>query len=135
MYGTTYEGHSVVLLKPMTFMNLSGRSVTPCSRFFDVEPQHILVAHDELDLAYGDLRLKAGGGLDIMVCVRWWANSGQVIFFAFASALADLRKGRSQILCSPTFQRVRNGIGCLTSRPVGGRHSCDGQRWHSSGDE
>ena len=63
VYGTGHiEGHSVVLLKPMTFMNLSGRSVTPCSRFFDVEPQHILVAHDELDLAYGDLRLKAGGG-------------------------------------------------------------------------
>jgi PTH1 family peptidyl-tRNA hydrolase len=46
----------------MTFMNLSGRSVTPCSRFFDVPPDNILVAHDELDLAYGDLRLKSGGG-------------------------------------------------------------------------
>tara|TARA_B100001250_G_C19711430_1_gene749383 strand:- start:445 stop:1014 length:570 start_codon:yes stop_codon:yes gene_type:complete len=63
LYGTGHvEGRSVVLLKPQTFMNLSGRSVAPASRFFGVAPDSILVAHDELDLAYGTVRLKVGGG-------------------------------------------------------------------------
>lgn len=63
IYGTGHvDGCSVVLLKPQTFMNLSGRSVVPASRFFDIEPENILVVHDELDLDFGILRLKVGGG-------------------------------------------------------------------------
>ena len=52
----------VVLLKPMTFMNLSGDSVQPASAFVKVDPAHVVVVHDELDLAFGDVRLKMGGG-------------------------------------------------------------------------
>lgn len=52
----------VVLLKPMTFMNLSGESVGPCARYFDVPVEDTIVVHDELDLDYGDVRIKAGGG-------------------------------------------------------------------------
>ena len=55
-------GESVVLLKPQTYMNLSGRSVVPARSFFDVAIEDILVVHDELDLPYGRLRLKKGGG-------------------------------------------------------------------------
>ena len=63
VYGTGHlEGRSVVLLKPQTYMNLSGRSVTPASRFFSVAPDSILVSHDELDLPFGTVRLKIGGG-------------------------------------------------------------------------
>jgi len=51
----------VWLLEPMTYMNLSGKSVAALARFFKIEPQHILVAHDELDLAPGELKLKRGG--------------------------------------------------------------------------
>ena len=46
----------------MTFMNLSGDSIQPCAAFLKVPPAEIVVVHDELDLAYGDVRLKFGGG-------------------------------------------------------------------------
>lgn len=63
VYGSGTVGDvPVVLLKPMTFMNLSGESVVPAARFFDVPPERIVVIHDELDLPYGRLRLKVGGG-------------------------------------------------------------------------
>jgi PTH1 family peptidyl-tRNA hydrolase len=52
----------VGLLKPETFMNLSGRSVRAAMAFFKVEGANLLVVHDELDLPFGELRLKAGGG-------------------------------------------------------------------------
>ncbi len=52
----------VVLLKPQTFMNLSGQAVSEAMRFFKLEPADIVVFHDELDLAPGKLRLKQGGG-------------------------------------------------------------------------
>jgi len=50
------------LLKPMTYMNESGRSVGAAARFFKLEPSAIVVMHDEIDLAAGKLRVKAGGG-------------------------------------------------------------------------
>lgn len=50
------------LLKPMTFMNLSGQAVAAFSRFYKIAPEEILVVHDELDLAPGIVRLKCGGG-------------------------------------------------------------------------
>ena len=52
----------VWLLQPLTFMNLSGKAVAPLARFFKIEPQQILVVHDELDLAPGQAKLKQGGG-------------------------------------------------------------------------
>lgn len=53
---------SVALLKPQTFMNLSGDSVQPAAAFLKVEPGRIIVVHDELDIPFGDVRLKLGGG-------------------------------------------------------------------------
>ncbi len=55
-------GERVVLLKPQTFMNLSGQSVGEAMRFFKIEPADVVVFHDELDLAPGRLRVKDGGG-------------------------------------------------------------------------
>ena len=52
----------VWLLQPMTFMNLSGKSVAALARFFRIAPAEILVAHDELDLMPGHVRMKFGGG-------------------------------------------------------------------------
>jgi PTH1 family peptidyl-tRNA hydrolase len=52
----------VAILKPQTFMNLSGQSVGEALRFFKVEPAEVIVFHDELDLAPGKLRVKTGGG-------------------------------------------------------------------------
>jgi PTH1 family peptidyl-tRNA hydrolase len=55
-------GEKVVLLKPATFMNLSGQSVGEAMRFFKLDPTDITVFHDDLDLAPGKARFKAGGG-------------------------------------------------------------------------
>lgn len=52
----------VWLLEPMTFMNLSGKAVAALARFFKIPPQEILVAHDELDLMPGQMKMKLGGG-------------------------------------------------------------------------
>ena len=83
------EGARVVLLKPMTYMNLSGESVRPASERFDVPPGRIVVVHDDLDLEPGDVRVKVGGGAGghkgLGSCIRH--------------------------LPSPEFVRVRIGIG------------------------
>ncbi len=57
------DGHKVALLKPETYMNESGRSVAAAARFFKVEPDAVLVVHDEGDFDLGRLELKVGGGL------------------------------------------------------------------------
>jgi PTH1 family peptidyl-tRNA hydrolase len=58
---TNVEGNAVWLLEPQTFMNLSGKSVAALARFFKINPQEILVVHDELDIAAGEAKLKLGG--------------------------------------------------------------------------
>ncbi len=55
-------GRTVWLLKPATFMNLSGKSVAAALRYWKIEPEEALLAHDELDLAPGAARLKFDGG-------------------------------------------------------------------------
>ena len=55
-------GHDVWLLKPDTFMNNSGQAVQALARFYKIDLAHILVAHDDLDLSPGTVRLKQGGG-------------------------------------------------------------------------
>jgi len=54
-------GGPLWLLQPMTYMNLSGKAVSPLARFFKIEPSQILVVHDELDLLPGQVKLKQGG--------------------------------------------------------------------------
>ena len=58
----TIEGQEVILLKPTTYMNRSGLSIRQISDFYKIVPDDILVAHDELDLPVGSVRLKNGGG-------------------------------------------------------------------------
>ena len=58
---TSVAGHGVWLLQPQTFMNLSGKSVAALARFFKIQPEEILVVHDELDLSPGQAKLKRGG--------------------------------------------------------------------------
>lgn len=58
----TIEGQEVRLLLPSTFMNRSGQSVAPFVKFFQIPVQQILIAHDELDMPAGTIRLKTGGG-------------------------------------------------------------------------
>lgn len=58
----TIFGQDVRLLKPDTFMNRSGLAVVPLAKFYNIAPTEILIAHDELDIAPGSIRLKTGGG-------------------------------------------------------------------------
>lgn len=77
------------LLKPGTYMNLSGRSVSALARFFAIAPGELLVAHDELDLRAGEVKLKFGGG-----------HAGH-------NGLRDI----GAQLGTPDFWRLRLGIG------------------------
>lgn len=52
----------LVLLKPQTYMNLSGRSIQKAATFFGVPSERVLVVHDDLDISFGEVRIKDGGG-------------------------------------------------------------------------
>ena len=82
-------GRDLRLLKPDTYMNLSGRSVSALARFLDIAPEDILVVHDELDLLSGEAKMKLGGGI------------------AGHNGLRDI----SAELGTPNFWRLRIGIG------------------------
>ncbi|GAT00510.1 aminoacyl-tRNA hydrolase [Mycolicibacterium fortuitum] len=86
-------GAPVVLAKPRCYMNESGRQVGPLAKFYSVPPGRIVVIHDELDIDFGRIRLKVGGG-----------EGGHNGLRSVASALG-----------SKDFQRVRIGVG----RPPG----------------
>lgn len=59
---STGSGPRLVLAKPNTFMNVSGAPVAALLRFYKIEPSHLIVLHDELDIPFDSLRLKFGGG-------------------------------------------------------------------------
>ncbi|QCO68232.1 aminoacyl-tRNA hydrolase [Luteimonas yindakuii] len=82
-------GQTVRLLRPATFMNLSGKSVLAAQQFWKIEPEQTLVAHDELDLPPGTARLKFDGG-----------HGGQ-------NGLRDI----ARLLGHARFHRLRVGIG------------------------
>ena len=86
---TSVNGQSVWLLQPQTFMNLSGKSVASLARFFKIQPEEILVVHDELDLPPGQVNLKRGG-----------SHAGH-------NGLRDIHAQ----LGSPNYWRLRIGIG------------------------
>ena len=60
--GTLFRTGNTLFLKPTTFMNLSGKSVQPVKHFFKVELDDVIVIHDDIDLPFGALRFKKGGG-------------------------------------------------------------------------
>src|SRR5688572_9780195 len=57
-----FEDHKLLLGKPQTYMNLSGESVQGLLRFYKLPMENLLVAHDDLDLPFGTLRIRPGGG-------------------------------------------------------------------------
>ncbi|KTM01874.1 peptidyl-tRNA hydrolase [Salmonella enterica] len=86
----TLEGEDVRLLVPTTFMNLSGKAVGTMASFYRIQPDEILVAHDELDLPPGVAKFKLGGG-----------HGGH-------NGLKDII---SKLGNNPNFHRLRVGIG------------------------
>ncbi|BBY45991.1 aminoacyl-tRNA hydrolase [Mycolicibacterium celeriflavum] len=93
-------GRSVVLAKPRTYMNESGRQVGFLAKFYSVPPPDIVVIHDELDIDFGRIRLKLGGGV-----------AGHNGLRSVSSALG-----------SNDFQRVRIGIGRPPGRMDGAKY-------------
>ncbi|PKO13881.1 MAG: aminoacyl-tRNA hydrolase [Chloroflexi bacterium HGW-Chloroflexi-10] len=57
-----YQQKRVILIKPQTYMNLSGEAVASLARFYKINPDRVLVMHDDLDLPFGTIRLRPGGG-------------------------------------------------------------------------
>lgn len=86
---TQYQNNTIWLLAPQTFMNASGRSVATLARFFKIAPEEILVAHDELDVSPGQVKLKRGG-----------SHAGH-------NGLRDIHAQ----LGSPDYWRLRIGVG------------------------
>lgn len=58
----SYMGKSLVLLRPATFMNLSGEAIQACAHYYRIHEGHVLVVHDDLDLPLGRIRVVKGGG-------------------------------------------------------------------------
>jgi PTH1 family peptidyl-tRNA hydrolase len=90
-------GRSVVLAKPRTYMNESGRQVGPLAKFYSVAPADVIIVHDELDIDFGRIRLKFGGGV-----------AGHNGLRSVSSALG-----------TNDFQRVRIGVGRPPGRKSG----------------
>ena len=82
------EGTKILLMKPQTYMNESGRAVGEAARFYKVPPANVVVFHDEIDLAPGRFRMKTGGG---------------------AAGQNGVRSLISQL--GPDFRRARMGVG------------------------
>ena len=92
-------GPKLVLAKPNSFMNLSGGPVAGLLRFYKIEPSHLIVLHDELDIPFDSVRLKFGGG-----------HGGH-------NGIRDIIAA----VCTGDFTRVRIGIG----RPPGRQPAAD----------
>ena len=58
----TYEDNKLIFAKPQTYMNLSGQSIQGLARFYKVPLENMIVAHDDLDLPFGTIRIRPGGG-------------------------------------------------------------------------
>lgn len=93
MGGTGPNSIALIVAKPLTYMNLSGGPTSALAKYYSVEPTDVITIHDELDLPYGTVKLKRGGG-----------SAGH-------NGLKDLTKA----LATPDYVRIRVGIG----RPTG----------------
>ncbi|MDP5227313.1 MULTISPECIES: aminoacyl-tRNA hydrolase [Arthrobacter] len=92
-------GPKILLAKPMSYMNLSGGSTSALTRFFAVEPDHVVAVHDEIDIPFNTVKLKLGGG-----------EGGH-------NGLRDITKA----LATKDYLRVRVGVG----RPSGRMDTAD----------
>ena len=92
-------GPRVILAKPLTYMNLSGGPVSALARFYGIEPENVVAVHDEIDIPFGTVKLKLGGG-----------EGGH-------NGLRDISKA----LGTKDYLRVRVGVG----RPPGRMDTAD----------
>ena len=105
LYGEgTIGGNKLLLLKPETYMNLSGEAVSGIKNFYDIPTDKIIVVHDEMDLPLGNIRIKSGGG-----------SAGHNGIKSIISRLGP-----------DDFKRVRMGIGKPLVKDEGADHVLSG---------
>ncbi|WLQ05234.1 aminoacyl-tRNA hydrolase [Arthrobacter oryzae] len=92
-------GPRIVLAKPMSYMNVSGGPVSALAKFYDIDPEHVVAVHDEIDIPFNTVKLKIGGG-----------EGGH-------NGLRDISKA----LATKEYLRVRVGVG----RPPGRMDTAD----------
>ncbi len=103
-------GQELVLLKPTTYMNRSGLSVRQLSDFYKIAPEEILVAHDELDLPVGSVRLKQGGGHGGHNGLRdTIAHIGETFLAPAPGHRPSRQQGRGHRLCADARAARRRG--------------------------
>jgi len=101
LYGEGFlEGNKILLLKPQTYMNRSGGAVSSASDFYKIPPENIIVIHDEMDISFGRIMIKPGGG-----------SAGNKGIKSIISSLG-----------SKDFIRVRIGIGKPNAKSDGANH-------------
>jgi len=104
----TIDGRDVRLLFPTTYMNASGQAVSAMAKYFDIDPQEILVAYDELDLPVGTVRLKTDGGHGGHNGVRDIAKAmGRSDFHRLRIGIGrPTLKGKDYVLSEPSKQEA-----------------------------
>jgi PTH1 family peptidyl-tRNA hydrolase len=103
LYEATVGSEKVLLVKPQTFMNLSGKCIAPLMRFYKLKPEDLIVIHDEVDLKPPSIRIKTGGG-----------SAGNNGIRSIDAALG-----------TPEYHRVRIGVGKPSPLAQGPRNTAD----------
>lgn len=113
IYLANVGSEKVLLVKPQTFMNLSGKCIAPLMRFYKLEPSDLIVVHDEVDLKPPQIRIKTGGG----------------------SAGNNGIRSIDASLGTPEYHRVRVGVGKPSPLAQGPRNTADHVLQQFSDDE
>jgi len=116
---TRVEGHRAVLAKPRSYMNESGGPVAGLLDYYKVDPSHLIVVHDELDIAFGALRLKDGGGdngHNGLKSIRRSMGTGDFLRVRFGIGRPPGRMDAASFVLKPFGATERKELGWLVNR-------------------
>ncbi|HHU39273.1 MAG TPA: aminoacyl-tRNA hydrolase [Propionibacterium sp.] len=117
--GVGADAVRVVLLKPRTFMNESGAAVAKACAFYRITPAHVVAVHDELDLEFGQLRLKVGGGdngHNGLKSMRAHLGTGEFFRARFGIGRPPGRQPAADYVLAPIPVKLREDYAVETSR-------------------
>jgi peptidyl-tRNA hydrolase, PTH1 family len=105
-----YEDRKIILAKPQTYMNLSGQSVQGLLHFYKIPPENLIVAHDDLDLPLGTIRIRPGGGAGGQ---RGMASTIEYLGTRISRACGWVLDAHPDAWLPPTmFYRISRGLTC-----------------------
>lgn len=135
-------GADLRMLKPSTFMNHSGRSIALVARYFSIPPEQILLAHDELDLPVGQIRLKQGGGhaghnglrdaISALGCPDFWRLRIGIAHPGDRTLVTGYVLGRPSRADAEQIERALEDAERVLDALVGGRFQLAMNRLHSA---